>query len=42
MLDIFKVKYSDHNLRGGDNNFICENIKNGKIMVLKTISIFGP
>ena len=26
MLDIFKVKYSDYNLRGG-NNFICDNIK---------------
>ena len=41
MLDIFKVKYSDNNLHGSNNNFICENIK----MVndgYETFSFLGP
>ena len=41
MLDIFKVKYSDYNLRGGNNNFICENIKTVNYGS-ETISFLGP
>ena len=41
MLDIFKVKYSDYNIRGGNNNFICENIKTINY-ASETISFLGP
>ena len=41
MLDIFEVKYSDYNLRGRNNNFICENIKTVNYGS-ETISFLGP
>ena len=41
MLDIFRVKYSDYNLCGGNNNFICENIKTVNYGS-ETISFLGP
>ena len=40
MLDIFKVKYSDYNFRGG-NKFMCDNIKTVNYGS-ETISFLGP